>query len=134
MNTTSHLSETVRQILLKPAGGVAGLVDELVKVCCAHGLEIDWQVERFRLRCNGGDWESLHDVALRKSVFRAALARIAALCNERSPDSVSAYGGEGELAELVAIAVDRLDGRRSFEVPDGDRAQDVGHGERRAGG
>ena len=32
-----------------------------------------------------------------KSVFRAALARIATLCNERNPNSVSPYGGAGEL-------------------------------------
>ena len=34
---------------------------------------------------------------LRKSVFRAILARLAALCNERSPGSVSVYGGQGEV-------------------------------------
>ena len=36
--------------------------------------------------------------ALRKPVIRAALARIAVLCNERRPGSVSPYGGHGEIA------------------------------------
>jgi hypothetical protein len=36
------------------------------------------------------------DVPLPKSVFRAILARLAALCNERTPNSVSPYRGEGE--------------------------------------
>src|SRR5208282_5382429 len=35
---------------------------------------------------------------LRKSVFRAILARVAVLCNERSPNSVSPYGGQGEVS------------------------------------
>jgi hypothetical protein len=37
-------------------------------------------------------------VQLPKSAFRAVLARLAALCNERKPDSVSPYGGAGEIA------------------------------------
>ena len=41
--------------------------------------------------------QGLIQVPLPKSVFRAALARLAALCNERNPGSVSSYGGEGEL-------------------------------------
>ena len=45
---------------------------------------------------NGGSEEVL-DQPLRKSVFRAMLARVAALCNERNPNSVSPYGGQGEL-------------------------------------
>ncbi len=38
------------------------------------------------------------NVPLPKSVFRAVLARIAALCNERNPDSVTPYRGEGEFS------------------------------------
>jgi hypothetical protein len=38
------------------------------------------------------------ELPLPKSVFRAILARLAAMCNERIPDSVSPYGGEGELS------------------------------------
>lgn len=37
-------------------------------------------------------------VPLPPAAFRTILARIAALCNERSPNSVSHYGGEGLLA------------------------------------
>jgi hypothetical protein len=43
-----------------------------------------------------GVWEELSDVSLRKSVFRAILARVATLCNEFAPDSVSPYGGTGQ--------------------------------------
>ena len=34
---------------------------------------------------------------MQKSLARAILARVAALCNERNPSSVSPYGGQGEV-------------------------------------
>ena len=46
---------------------------------------------------SAGGWEELIDIPLRKSVFRAVLARVAVLCNELRPDSVTPYGGQGEL-------------------------------------
>lgn len=41
---------------------------------------------------------SLFPISWPKSVFRAILARLAAICNEQKPNSVSPYGGEGEIA------------------------------------
>jgi hypothetical protein len=41
--------------------------------------------------------EEMVQVPLRKSVFRAILARVAVLCNERHPNSVSPYGGTGKV-------------------------------------
>ena len=41
------------------------------------------------------------DVPLQKSVVRAALARVAVLCNERIPGSVSPFGGQGRLRMLA---------------------------------
>jgi hypothetical protein len=43
-----------------------------------------------------GEQEST-DLSLPKSAFRAILARLATLCNERVPDSVTPYGGEGQV-------------------------------------
>jgi len=74
------------------------LVDDLLAVCLEHGLQLDWQADRCRVRSFGGGWEESIDVPLRKSVFRAILARVATLCNERIPNSVSPYGGQGELS------------------------------------
>jgi hypothetical protein len=102
MSTTSHISAVLRRVLMNPAGGVPGLVDELLAVCREHGLQLDWQAERCRLRSSGGEGEEVVDVPIRKSVFRAILARIAVLCNERTPNSVSPYGGQGEF--LVGTA------------------------------
>src|SRR5262249_6832793 len=97
MKTTAHLLEIIRGVLTSPSPGIVGIVDDLLVVCLDHSLELEWQTDHCRFRPLGGDWESLTDVALRKSVFRALLARVAALCNERCPNSVSPYGGQGEL-------------------------------------
>lgn len=98
MSTASHWSAALRSIVLQPTDGIIGLVDGLLSLCRQHSLELDWQAGRCRARSAGGEWYDLDDVPLRKSVFRAVLARLAALCNERRPGSVSPYGGTGEIA------------------------------------
>jgi hypothetical protein len=97
MITTSQASDEIRRILQNPAGGFVGLVDDLLTLCVARGLQLDWHPDRCRVRTGESDWEELSDVTLRKSVFRAVLARVATLCNEFAPDSVSPYGGTGQL-------------------------------------
>lgn len=97
MNSESQLSGIIRGVLTRPAGGVVGLVDDLLGVCRKHGLQLDWHAGRLRFRPSGGDWEELTDVPLGKSAFRAILARLATLCNERAPNAVAPYGGQGEL-------------------------------------
>jgi hypothetical protein len=97
MSAALEISEVLRRILLHPSGGVVGLVDDLLAVCREHGLQLEWQAGRWRLSSPGGDYQEWIDVPLRKSVLRAVLARLAVLCNERNPNSVSPYGGQGEL-------------------------------------
>src|SRR5579859_3596846 len=98
MSVASPIADAFRCILANPTRGVVGLVDDLLVLCREHGLQLDWQPERCRLRPCGGDWEEVLDMPIRKSVFRTILARVAALCNERAPNSVSPYGGQGELS------------------------------------
>lgn len=97
MITTSRASDEIRRILQNPTGGFVGLIDDVLTLCVARGLQVDWQSDRCRVRTGEGDWEEVSDVSLRKSVFRAILARVATLCNEFAPDSVSPYGGTGQL-------------------------------------
>src|SRR5205085_10653312 len=66
-------------------------------LCREQGLKLEWHRNRCRVRSRTEDWEESIDVPLRRSVFRAILARLAALCNERTPNAVSPYGGQGEL-------------------------------------
>ncbi len=87
----------IQGVLGRPAGGVVGLVDDLLALCRECRLELDWQDGQCRVRSRGGEWQSIN-VSLRTSVFRAILARVATLCNERSTKSVSPYGGLGEVS------------------------------------
>jgi hypothetical protein len=98
MNPTAQQLGILRIAFEHPTRGVVGLVEDLLTICGEYGLQLHWQDGRCRVRTAGGDQEELIDVPLRKSVFRAILARVAALCNERTPNSVSPYGGQGELA------------------------------------
>jgi hypothetical protein len=98
MSATPRFAEAIRAVLERPARGVVDLVDDLLRVCQEQGLQIDWQVDHCRVRSTASGPEEVIARPLRKSAFRAVLARVAALCNERRPNSVSPYGGEGELA------------------------------------
>jgi hypothetical protein len=98
MSTASHVSETLRAVFANPERGIVGMVDDLLAACQQHRLELTWEGDRCRVRAAGGEWEEVMDIPLRKSVLRAILARIAALCSEQSPNSVSPYGGEGQIA------------------------------------
>jgi hypothetical protein len=73
------------------------LVNDLLQLCQERGLQLDWQADCCRVRPVAGGSEEVIESPLRKSLFRAILARVAVLCNERSPNSVSPYGGRGEL-------------------------------------
>jgi hypothetical protein len=68
-------------------------------LCREHRLQIDWQVDCCHVRPLAGGSEEVIHGPLRKSLLRAVLARVAVLCNERSPNSVSPFGGQGELTE-----------------------------------
>ncbi len=78
--------------------GIVGLTNQLLEACVGSEVEIkrvgnhcvcNWTVSGETLEA---------PVPLPPAAFRTILARIAALCNERSPNSVSPYLGEGLLA------------------------------------
>jgi hypothetical protein len=105
---TMTLAERVHA-LATPVRGVLGLVDEMLALGTEHGLQFQWQDGRCIVRLMDEGAAGLMTVPLRKSVVRAALARIAVLCNERRADSVSPYGGQGELmVEATSGAVLRV--------------------------
>lgn len=94
MNIAPALTSHLKEVLEHSSGGVVDLVDRLLNVCAAQGLEIDWRLDVCRVR-NGGQKEEL-ETRIQKPVFRAVLARLAAMCNEFTPNSVSPYGGQGK--------------------------------------
>jgi hypothetical protein len=90
--------DCLRRAFAPTQGGIVGLTEQLLAVCVGGDLEF----ERVENRCvcrwtvSGAIQEAT--VPLPPAAFRTILARIAVLCNERSPNSVTPYGGEGQLA------------------------------------
>jgi hypothetical protein len=98
MSAPSPLLMQLQVVLTSPTRGIAALVNDFLTVCHEQRLQLNWQAGHLHARALGGDAEDEIDVPIPKSVFRAILARVAALCDERSPGSVSPYGGAGELS------------------------------------
>jgi hypothetical protein len=97
MNMPLTAPEQLHRALTTPTRGVLGLVDDLLAVSREHGIQLAWHSGNCRVRFLEGDPAGWIEVPLRKSVLRAALARVAVLCNQHNPRSVSPYGGQGEL-------------------------------------
>jgi hypothetical protein len=122
MNTTSQITGVFRNALQCPSGDVVGLVNNLLSLCHEQRLELDWQADCCRIRPLAGGSEEVIDSPLPKSVFRAILARLAALCNERSRNSVSPYGGQGQLsvggnpANVVHVSFANTSGEQWFKL------------------
>lgn len=98
MKTVPAARERIENAFVPTPDGVLSLVNEVLALASEHDLSFEWQDDRCHVRMlDGGECEEF-DVALPQSAFRALLARIAALCNEYAPGSVSPYGGNGRLA------------------------------------
>jgi len=64
----------------------------------AEGLQLAWHANECKVHTLGSQTQDSTEVPLQKSLCRAILVRMAALCNEGSPNSISPYGGEGDLS------------------------------------
>jgi hypothetical protein len=122
MSTTSTVLERLRGALSSLDCGVLELVDDLLDAASQQRLRVDWHEGRCRVCLPETAQEDTVEVPLRRSVFRAALARVAALCNEHRPNSVSPYGGEGQLrapgdaAPVIRAVFTNTPGEQSLEL------------------
>jgi hypothetical protein len=98
MSNPSDFCERIARTLRPSERGVSGLVDDLLRFCKDRSLDLDWHEGRCRVCSTGASPDDTFEAELPKSVFRAALARLAALCDECRPGSVSPYGGDGGVA------------------------------------
>jgi hypothetical protein len=97
MSDSSSFPERLQKVFQAPTG-VVGLVDDLLLLCRDQELRFDWDADRCAVRALGTDSRESTDIPLRKADFRTILARLAVLRHERVPNSVSPYGGNGELS------------------------------------
>lgn len=137
MNHVHSLPDRLREAFIPGPRGVVGLVDDLLRLCDEQGLSLSWDAGRCHVRSPGSRSDRLTEIPLPGSVFRAALARFAVLCNENVPGSVSPYGGEGRLSiaslypaifriEFTNTAAEqRLELRRVAPHPNGETAGDA---------
>lgn len=95
---STSFAQRVQGLFQPTPRGVVGLVDDLLDLCRVHQLRIHYQDGHCFIHPLGNNEQDSLVVPLPKSVFRAILARIAALCNEQHPGSVTPYRGEGEIA------------------------------------
>ncbi len=98
MTNNLTLHEQVTHTLSSPKRGVVGLVDDLLAASTLQDLQLAWEAGNCHVSFPNGELADRIDVPMPKSVFRAALARIAVLCNEQNPNSVSPWGGRGRVA------------------------------------
>lgn len=96
MNATS-LGDLFQPTRGRQGAGVLGLVDELLAYCRDRQVRITWESGAVTARPLAGGVDERAPVPFRGSVFRAVLARLAALCDGGSP--VSPYGGRGEFVD-----------------------------------
>jgi hypothetical protein len=95
------LQDRLRHAFAPTPHGIVGLTEQLLEACIGG----DMTFERVRDQCvcrwtsSGVTQEVLSP--LPPAAFRTILARIAVLCNEQNPNSVTPYGGEGLLTVKV---------------------------------
>lgn len=98
MTTAESCFERLRTALTVPTPrAILGIVDQVLAVALECDLRLVHKEDYCHIEILGGAPANSIEVPVRKSVFRAALARVSVLCNERGPRSVSPYGGEGEI-------------------------------------
>ena len=145
MNPLAPFLERLRALFHPTPSGAVGLVDDLLELCREGNLGLSFRDGH----CHVLAADQALEIPLPKSVFRALLARVAVLCNERIPNSVTPYGGEGELVvssnppaayhvsftntpaeqrlELTYLGESRRDANRFIVVPSAGFGADTSH-------
>lgn len=98
MISSQTVHDCLRRAFAPTQHGVVGLTEQLLEACIGSDVAFERVGDRCVCRWTARGETQEATVPLPPAAFRTILARIAVLCNERSPNSVSPYGGEGQLA------------------------------------
>ena len=97
MILSQRADDRLRRAFAPTQGGIVGLTDQLLEACV--GSDVEFKRDGNRCVCNwtvNGETKEVL-VPLPPGAFRTILARVAALCNEYSPNAVTPHGGDGLL-------------------------------------
>ena len=97
MSVDSSFEEGLQKAFAPTTHGIVGLVDQVLAFCRVRDIVFECKDGQLHCRPLEGEGETV-EIPLPKAAFRPMLARVAVLCNQHKPDSVSPYGGEGEIA------------------------------------
>ena len=98
MIPSQMVHDCLRRAFAPTQRGIVGMTEQLLEACIGGDVEFERVEDRCVCRWTvSGDTQEA-TVPLPPAAFRTILARIAVLCNEHSPNSVTPYGGEGLLA------------------------------------
>lgn len=86
----------LKDVLADGPRHIVDLVDDILEVFRAQAMRLEWEDGKCRVQSLPLGSSPPMDVEIPLSVFRAILVRLATLCNQHSPESVSPYGGDGE--------------------------------------
>src|SRR5687767_11365890 len=97
MTANSPTAEMFQAAIANHARDIVGIVDHVLRLASECQLRLQWDEQRCLITSSAGAEETLEN-PLPKPVFRALLARFAALCKESGGSNVSPYGGESQLS------------------------------------
>jgi hypothetical protein len=95
--STQKVDDYLQRAFAPTKRGIVGLTEQLLGACVGGDVALERVGDRCVCRWSVGGETQEANVPLPPAAFRTLLARIAVLCNERSPHSATPYGGEGLL-------------------------------------
>jgi hypothetical protein len=98
MISSQTVHDCLRRAFAPTQRGIVGLTEQLLGAFVGGDVAFEPVGDRCVCRWTVSGETQEATVPLRPAAFRTVLDRIAVLCNERSPNSVTPYGGEGLLA------------------------------------
>lgn len=99
MSSVATFADRLQSVFVPTPDGVVGLVDRLLDLSREHGFGITYHDDTCHFQFLNKLSPSTVAIQVPKAVFRAVLARMAALCNQESRGTVSPYGGDGVIVQ-----------------------------------